>query len=93
MEKKARKQVEEKISTVIVETLKLQGFLSNSGFLKNVKKHSKAIVKKLFKEIKEKENASLKVAPKPKKAAVKSTAKPQQKSKLARKKAVVAVKK
>jgi hypothetical protein len=51
MNKKKRKELEEKIAFSIAETIKLQGLKSSAIFLKSVKKHSKTLAKKLLKDL------------------------------------------
>ena len=72
MNKKERKLLEEKISAAVSETVKAHGLQSTAAFLKSVKKHSKAISKKLVKELAPPVKKG--VSEKPKTAAVKKAA-------------------
>ena len=91
MDKKERKHLEEKITTAVSETVKTDGKQLSSTFLKNVKKHAKAIAKKLLKE------TALSVlkttATKRKKAPLKKAASPKKSPVLTAKKATAAKKK
>ena len=51
MDKKDRKLLEEKIILAVSETVKNNSLQTTPTFLKSVKKHSKAIAKKLMKEL------------------------------------------
>ena len=91
MTKKERKFLEEKIAAAVSETVKTNGLPSSEVFLKNVKKHAKAIAKKLLKELAVPEKKATTVVPK--KAAVKRVTKAKKPATLPVKKATASSKK
>ena len=91
MDKKDRKLLEEKIILAVSETVKNNSLQTTPTFLKSVKKHSKAIAKKLMKEL----DAVVKKAAsaKAKKVSTAKTAAPKKGKVVANKKVVAKVKK